>query len=143
MQIRCVRVHPDAKLPTYATDGSAGMDLYAAHDARLSVCGEAVPIDIGVVLEIPSSHCGLILQRSGLGRRGILSMTGVIDSDYRGPLGGTLVRVSPESGLQVRTGDRIAQLLVLPIPRIELVEVESVDMLSETTRGTGGFGSTG
>lgn len=154
MQVRFALVHPNAKLPTYATDGSVGLDLYAAHDAAVEP-GVACAIDTGIAVEIPEGYFGAVCQRSGLARKGIVCTYGVIDSDYRGSIGVTLICTTPwrmlgdERSIQwsgtyhVKAGDRVAQLVVLPAPRITLVQVESVEQLSKTARGESGFGSSG
>jgi dUTP pyrophosphatase len=149
LTVRCVRIHPDAKMPTRATEGSAGWDLYAAHDAQVEP-GLPCAIDTGVAFEIPQGHFGAVCQRSGLARKGVICTYGVCDSDYRGAVGVTLLfNPRDESGglrtevFGVKAGDRVAQLLILPVPRVELVEVESIDMLTKTERAGNGFGSSG
>ena len=131
-------------LPAYATDASAALDLRAALDAPLVLApGDAalVPSGLAIHLAVPAL-CALVLPRSGLGHRHGIVMgngTGLIDADYQGPLlistwnrGTTPFTIEP--------GDRIAQLLVLPIVRTAL---EVVDTFEESTRGAGGFGHTG
>lgn len=145
--LRCVLVRLGAKLPTYATDGSAGMDLYAAHDASVYAL-RPCSIDTGVVLEIPAGYEGQVRPRSGMARKqGLATYLGTCDSDYRGSIGVTLlwsvdVTAYP-APIKIKAGDRIAQLVIMPVPRVELVEAESVEQLSSTSRGASGFGSSG
>lgn len=138
--LRVKRLHPDAKLPTRATDGSAGWDLYALEQVTVPK-DQTRLVPTGVAVEIPTGFVGLLCMRSGFATKFCFSMAngvGVIDSDYRGP-----VKVPVRNGSWIEAvefGDRIAQLVIVPCPTFELVEV---DELSETGRGTGGFGSSG
>lgn len=125
--------------PSYAHLGDAGLDLYAACDAV--VTGETVLIPTGVSAAVPDGHVGLVCPRSGLSRHGVTvaNAPGVVDSGYRGEL---MVRLTTTSATPypVCRGDRIAQLLVIPVLR---PEVNVVDRLDDTERGANGFGSTG
>lgn len=141
MQIKVKKLHPDAILPQYATDGAACFDLHALDDAQV---WPDVPSSIktGLSFEIPAGNVMLIYSRSGHGFKNsvrLANCTGVIDSDYRGEV---VVRLAADWGgrLVVNKGDRVAQAMIVPIPRVELVEV---DELGDTVRGAGGFGSTG
>lgn len=131
----------DTDLPVseYAHPGDAGLDLYAAHDAI--VTGETVLIPTGVAVAVPDGCVGLVCPRSGLSKYGVTvaNAPGVVDSGYRGEL---MVRLTTTSATPypVHRGDRIAQLLVVPILRPEVTVVERLD---NTERGTNGFGSTG
>ncbi|MBX3110868.1 MAG: dUTP diphosphatase [Fimbriimonadaceae bacterium] len=130
-----------ASLPAYATDGSAGMDL------RSSVAVELAPMErklvpTGLRLAIPPGHEGQVRPRSGLALRLGLSMVntpGTIDSDYRGEVAVILINLGQEP-VKLEAGERIAQLVVCPVARVEPTVVDSLD---ETGRGGGGFGSTG
>ncbi len=130
-------------LPFYATDGAAAMDLHACLEAPLTIAaGARAIVPTGLAVAIPAGHVGLLAVRSSMGvKRGVTlaNGVGVIDSDYRGEVGVGLMNVSGDA-YTVLPGDRIAQLIVLPVaqPAPELVEE-----LPETGRGTGGFGSTG
>jgi len=95
-------------------------------------------------VEIPKEHVGLIVPRSGLGRKGIVlvNTVGVIDSDYRGEIGITLQNTGSVP-VEIAHGDRVAQMLIVPYAKVQLERVEDVSALSETERGVGGFGSTG
>ena len=132
-----------AKLPTYGTAGAAGADLYACVDAPVTIRpGETVFIPTGIALEVPEGCAGLVYARSGLAcKRGLApaNKVGVVDSDYRGECFIALHN-DAEEPRTVRTGERIAQLILLPYLPIEFDEVAD---LPETARGEGGFGSTG
>lgn len=130
-------------LPYYATGGAAAMDLHACIDEPMTIpAGGRVVVSTGIAAAIPEGYVGIMSVRSSMGvRRGITmpNAIGVIDSDYRGPLGVALYNITDEP-YTVQPGDRIAQLLVLPVLRPEL---ELVEELPPTERGAGGFGSTG
>lgn len=148
VQLKVKRLHPDAVLPKYATDGAACFDLQAlmhGPDAYALVNrGTPTTFRTGLAFEVPAGHVLMIYSRSGHGfKHGVrlINCTGVIDSDYRGEIFVKLIRDDAEGpDMRVLNGDRIAQAMLVPIPRIELVEV---DELSETVRGVGGLGSTG
>lgn len=129
----------DLPVPRYAHPGDAGIDLYAAEDAI--VTGETVLIPTGVAVAVPDGHVGLVCPRSGLAAHGVTvaNAPGVVDAGYRGEL---MVRLTTTSKnpYRVHRGDRIAQLLVVPILRPEVNVVVDLD---DTERGTNGFGSTG
>ena len=131
-------------LPSYATDASAGLDLRAALDAPLVLApGDAALIPSGLAIHLADPQlCAVVLPRSGLGHRhGIVlgNGTGLIDADYQGPLLISTWNRGRES-FTVQPGDRIAQLVVLPIVRATL---QVVDTFSDSARGAGGFGHTG
>lgn len=131
----------DLPLPDYATTGAAGIDLRAAAAHRLEPGSRAL-IGTGFAIALPSSCEGQIRPRSGLAaRRGVtvLNAPGTVDADYRGEVKVLLVNLGEEP-VEIAAGDRIAQLVVAPVSRLHLVEV---DTLPETVRGAGGFGSTG
>lgn len=138
------RVGVDFPLPTYATDGSAGMDLRACLDAPLAIAaGESTLVPTGLAIHVADAgYCAIILPRSGLGHRhGIVlgNLTGLIDSDYQGPLMVSLWNRSTEL-YTVQPGERIAQLVVMPVARVAFDIVED---FAPSTRGDGGFGHTG
>lgn len=147
MNINVRKVHPSARLPTYATDGSGCFDLYSCEDGPFedTVISEQPAVFLtGLVFEIPEGYVMLVFSRSGHGFKygtRLANCVGVIDSDYRGEL---LIKLCCDDDegpfLSVRPGDRIAQAMVVPIPRVTFTEVGT---LSATARGTGGFGSTG
>ena len=146
-ELKVKRLRPDAVIPTYATDGSGAFDLYAIGLPDTGVTIDRgmhgpVVIDTGLAFEVPPGHGMFILSRSGMGFKHdirLANCVGLVDSDYRS---GVKVKLTSDSEIEycVHNGDRIAQAVILPIPRIKFVEV---DELSDTERGTGGFGSTG
>ena len=132
-----------AKMPTRAHPWDAGLDLYAPEDESvytISPCGGSVTIDTGVHVQIPEGFTGFIKAKSGLNVKHCLTCTGVIDSHYTGSIAVKLYNHHPCLRYDVRPGDKIAQLVILPcvMPHLELV-----DSLEETDRGDNGFGSTG
>ena len=132
----------DLPLPSYATAGAAGLDLRAAVPSRLVVApGERALVPTGLRVAVPAGYEGQVRPRSGLAlRHGVLlpNSPGTIDSDYRGEVQVILWNTGAEPFVIAR-GDRIAQLVVAPVARVELEETA----LDETPRGAGGFGSTG
>ncbi|MDQ1121418.1 MULTISPECIES: dUTP diphosphatase [Pseudoxanthomonas] len=131
-------------LPAYATAASAGLDLRAALETPLTLGpGETVLVPSGIAIHLADPHlCAVVLPRSGLGHRhGIVlgNGTGLIDADYQGPLLISLWNRSSEAFV-IQPGDRVAQLVVLPIARVAL---KIVDTFVESARGEGGFGHTG
>lgn len=152
MQVKVKKLHPDAIMPKYATDGSACFDLHALGEWDLEgygfvhavELGEPKTFKTGLSFEVPTGHVMLVFSRSGHGFKHstrLSNCVGVIDADYRGELMVSLTRDCSERDLvQVKAGDRIAQAMIIPIPSVELVEAEE---LTNTERGTGGFGSTG
>ncbi len=132
-----------ATLPVYGSEFSAGADLYAATNCDITIApGETVAIPTGLSLEIPEGFAGLIYARSSLGtKKGLApaNKVGVIDSDYRGEVKVMLFNHS-KSEQTIEAKERIAQLVITPFLKAEFNET---DTLSETQRGTGGFGSTG
>lgn len=141
MKVKIKKTHPNGKIPTYATDGSGAFDFYSAEDVPVfSQCPYAV--NLGVAMEIPQGHVMLLFPRSSIGKNTRLRMpnsVGVIDSDYRGTIH-ALYENSDNRWDTINRGDRIAQGIIVPIPKVEFEEVEE---LSTTERGEGGFGSTG
>lgn len=142
--LKIKKLRKNAKIPYRATPGSAGMDLYACLDEAVTIePGERamIPTGIAIALESPA-YCAFLYARSGLAvKYGIApaNCVGVIDSDYRGEVCAVLQNYSREP-FTVLNGERIAQLVIAPV---ELPEIEVVDELDDTARGTGGFGSTG
>lgn len=133
---------PAARLPSRANDGDAGLDLYAAEEARIDP-GERVMVGCGIAIAVPGGCAGLVLPRSGnAARHGIalVNAPGLIDAGYRGEVRVLLLNTDPRDPFEIAPGDRIAQLVVVGLPDIEFAEAES---LSETARGGGGFGSSG
>ncbi len=138
LEIKIKRVHADAKIPIYATEGSAGCDFYSVEEIIIAP-HETRKIKTGISVEIPSGYFIRLEGRSGLSAKGILKAGGVIDSDYRGEIHIVLYNSTPEM-FKIEKGDRIAQGVVTPIMQASFNEVNE---LSQTTRGEGGFQSTG
>ena len=142
MKLRFARLKDDAKLPTRAHEGDAGLDLYAAEPAHLGP-GERWSVPTGVAVEIPDGHAGLVLPRSGLAREhgiALVNSPGLIDAGYRGEIRVLLLNTDPAQVFRVEPGDRIAQLVVVEVTSPEPIEAEE---LAESSRGDGGFGSSG
>ena len=141
MKLRIRRLNPDAIIPAYAHPGDAGLDLHACEDVALDP-GVACLVPTGVALELPEATEAQVRPRSGLALKHsvtVLNTPGTIDEGYRGEVGVVLINHGP-STFQVTRGMRIAQLVVQKRWTVEVVEV---DGLTDTTRGAGGFGSTG
>lgn len=136
-------LRPGARLPTYGTEFSAGADLYACLDEPLTIApGQTVPIPTGIALEVPEGYAGLVYARSGLGvKQGLApaNKVGVIDSDYRGELL-VMLHNHGQHSQTITHAMRIAQLLITPVLHPAYAQA---DTLTQTARGTGGFGSTG
>ena len=135
-----VRLRPDAVLPTQAYEGDAGLDLAACERVTLPPGGRAV-VGTGLAVAIPEGYAGYVQPRSGLASRhgiSIVNTPGLVDAGYRGELLVNLVNTDRRDTFVVEPGMRIAQLVVLPVPELEPVEVEE---LPETERGVRGFGS--
>tara|TARA_B100001179_G_scaffold232858_1_gene227556 strand:+ start:577 stop:1029 length:453 start_codon:yes stop_codon:yes gene_type:complete len=130
-------------LPEYQTPGSSGIDLRAAVEEPIIIGnGERVMIPTGLKMEIPAGYEGQVRTRSGLAAtRGlvVLNSPGTLDADYRGEVKVILMNLGSEP-LTINRGERVAQLVIAPVARVVISEVEDVD---ETIRGPGGFGSTG
>jgi dUTP diphosphatase len=142
MELRVAKLKDDAVVPSRAHAGDAGLDLYACEAAHLGP-GERWSVGTGVAVEIPAAYAGLVLPRSGLARDhgiALVNSPGLIDAGYRGEVRVLLLNTDPAETFRVEPGERIAQLVVAPIALPEPLEVES---LSDSTRGDGGFGSSG
>lgn len=144
LPVKIKKLNENAVIPQYATDGSAGLDLTAT--------GEKVVIDgvisyveysTGLAFEIPKGFVGLIFPRSSISSSTTLLLSnsvGVIDSDYRGEVKFRFRNSASIGGKKYKVGDRVGQLVIMPFPRIDFQEVNS---LEDSNRGTGGYGSTG
>lgn len=142
-----VRLDRELPMPTRAHDGDAGVDLYSAADVELAP-GERALVPTGIAVAIPHGMVGLVHPRSGLAVRvglSIVNSPGTIDAGYRGEVRVSLINLDRRESITIRRGDRIAQLLVQRVELPELVEVTSFDDagLADTTRGAGGYGSSG
>lgn len=136
------RLDPGLPLPGYAHPDDAGLDLRIGTDVRLEP-GERTLVGTGVAVAIPDGYCGLVTPRSGLASRAGLTLAnspGVVDAGYRGEIKLALVNLDPGAAIPLERGERVAQLLVVPVARAVL---EEVDTLPESPRGEGGHGSTG
>ena len=143
MEIPITRIDSDLPLPAYAKEGDAGADLVANENVILSPAGGRALISTGVAIAIPEGYAGFVQPRSGLAaKHGVtcLNTPGLIDSGYRGELKVLLVNTDPETPFAVVKGERIAQLVIQRVESVEFIEVEA---LSDSDRGSGGFGSTG
>ncbi len=143
-KLKIKKLRENAKIPFRATPGSAGMDLCACIDSAITLAGgEKAVIPTGIAIELPGPELGaFIFARSGLAIKhgiGLLNSVGVIDSDYRGEVCVGVINQLSEP-YTIEPGERIAQMVIMPVSLIEPVEVDELD---ETERGAGGFGSTG
>ncbi len=139
--IKVKLLHPDAKVPTLAREGDAAFDLYSVVDHLLQP-GERFAVPTGISIEIPRGFEGQVRPRSGLALRygvTVLNAPGTIDSGYRGEVKSILINLGQEP-FQIKRGMRISQLAIRQVPDVIMREVE---ILSVTSRGTDGFGSTG
>ncbi|MFD6395804.1 dUTP diphosphatase [Nocardia sp. NPDC060249] len=136
------RLDPGIPVPTRAHPGDAGVDLCTTEDVIIEP-GERVLVGTGIAIALPMGTVGLIHPRSGLAAKAGLSVVntpGTVDAGYRGEIKVCLINHDPRTAVELRRGDRIAQLLV---QRVELVDFAEVDDLDDTARGTGGYGSSG
>jgi dUTP pyrophosphatase len=141
-ELRFVKLTEKATLPTRAHDNDAGLDLYAAESARLAP-GARVSVGTGLAVQIPEGVGGLVLPRSGIAiKHGVtlVNSPGLIDPGYRGEVRVLLLNTDPSVEFQITSGDRIAQLLLVPVVHATPLNAEALD---DSTRGEGGFGSTG
>ena len=144
MELKVKRVREDAILPTRGSEEAAGVDLYACLDeSSLTIKpGETVMFGSGIACEFPEGYWGMVVPRSSIGWKKHLSIPqsmGVIDNDYRAEIKMVFTNIGTETQ-EIKRGDRIAQLILLPYYTYNIVET---DTLSDTERGEGGFGSTG
>lgn len=143
MQINIKHLTKKAKTPTKAYIGDAGFDLYCSIEDTFGKSvvlwpeDGAIVIPTDIAMEIPEGYFGMICDRSSLGSRGLKVMGGVIDAKYLGNVKVCLTNVGNEA-VEIKHGDRVAQLVVLPVPNIHLIEV---DHLGDSQRGEKGFGS--
>lgn len=141
MTLRFKRIHPEAVLPEYAHPSDAGMDLRSVAELEIPVGGRAL-VPTGLVILLPPLYEAQVRPRSGLAlKQGVtvLNTPGTIDSGYRGEIGVILANFG-EKPFKVAKGDKIAQLVIAPVTQ---PTIEETDVIDETDRGAGGFGSTG
>ncbi|WP_109506407.1 dUTP diphosphatase [Nocardioides speluncae] len=142
VQVPLVRLDADLPSPSYAHPGDAGADLVTTIDVTLKP-GERAVVPTGIALALPDGYVGLVHPRSGLAARhglSIVNAPGTIDAGYRGEVKVCLVNLDPAEPIELRRGDRIAQLVIQRFERAAFVEVEA---LPDSARGAGGYGSTG
>jgi dUTP pyrophosphatase len=140
IELAVARLRDDARLPERAYAGDAGLDLAACERVELAP-GERAVVPTGIAVAIPEGFAGFVQPRSGLAARhgiAVVNSPGLIDSGYRGEIRVVLLNTDPERAFVAEAGDRIAQLVVVPIPELDLVEV---DELPPSERGVRGFGS--
>jgi dUTP pyrophosphatase len=138
MELRVKRIHPEAKLPVYGHPGDAGLDLFSVVDRELGP-GEVFAVPTGIQVAVPAGHVGLVWDKSGISLQGVHRLAGVVDSGYRGEVQVVMINLGAVP-FAIRKGMKIAQMLVQPVAAVEVVESDSLD---GTSRGQGGFGSTG
>ena len=142
IQLPIKGLETDAVIPSYAYEGDAGLDLSAAESCTLKPF-ERKAISTKLAIAIPDGYAGLVIPRSGLALKhgiSIVNAPGLIDSGYRGELKVILINLDPNEPFAIEVGDRIAQLMIVKIPTVQL---HKVDELPATERGEGGFGSSG
>jgi dUTP pyrophosphatase len=142
VQVLVQRLDPDLDLPAVVHPGDAGLDLRSRVDLLLGP-GERALVPTGIAIALPNGYAGFVHARSGLALRhglGLVNGPGVIDAGYRGEIGVILINHDPGEPVRIARGDRIAQLVVLAVPRVHLVEVTQ---LPGSHRAADGFGSTG
>jgi dUTP pyrophosphatase len=139
MKLKIKKLHPDAKIPSYANHGDAGFDLYVPEAITLEP-GDRRTIPLGLAVEIPDGYVGLMFDKSSLShKQGLKTFGNVIDSGYRGEVHAGLINQSGQAQT-LEAGQKIIQMLIIPVMR---VDIEEADTLSKSERGAGGFGSSG
>lgn len=138
MKLKVKKMSPDAKLPLYGHKGDAGMDLFSSSEYVLQK-GEVYAVPTGIKVEIPMGYVGLIWDKSGVSLKSVHRLAGVVDAGYRGEIKVVMVNLGQDPFV-IDKGMKIAQFLIQPIVEAEVVEVED---LEDSSRGEGGFGSTG
>ncbi|GAB3464433.1 dUTP diphosphatase [Actinophytocola sediminis] len=142
VEVLLTRLDPGVPIPSYARPGDAGADLVTTSDVTIAP-GERVTVGTGIAVALPDGHAGFVHPRSGLAARvglSVINTPGTIDSGYRGEIRICLINHDPRTPVELRRGDRIAQLVV---QRVEHAVFREVDELGESSRGAGGYGSTG
>ncbi|MDQ5954265.1 MAG: dUTP pyrophosphatase [Patescibacteria group bacterium] len=138
MKIKVKKLKQDAKLPNYAHPGDVGMDLYSMENVTMAP-GEHYRFYHGFALEFPEGYGAFVMDKSSISKAGLKQMGGVFDAGFRGEYNTHLVNLSKEP-YTFEIGDKVAQLVILPVA---IGDLEEVDELSDSSRGTGAFGSTG
>jgi dUTP pyrophosphatase len=140
MKLCVKKISPGAKLPVYQHPGDAGMDLFAAEEVKLEA-GEVKAVPTGIKMAIPEGYVGLIWDKSGISLQGVHRLAGVVDSGYRGEVKVVMANLGRETHV-FKQGQKVAQMLIQSVQAVEIVDSGEGE-LDETTRGEGGFGSTG
>lgn len=138
MKVLIRKISPEARVPVYNHQGDAGFDLFACCGLTINP-GETISVPTGIQMAIPAGYVGLIWDKSGIALRGIHRLAGVVDAGYRGEVKVVLTNLGKEP-FTINSGMKIAQMLIQPVQMVDIVEVDSLD---QTSRGEGGFGSTG
>lgn len=139
MKLKIKKLHPNAKLPSYAHPGDAGMDFFVLEKTIIKP-GEHVGVKTGISMEIPEGYVGLLWDKSGLSiRHGLKLLGGVIDAGYRGEILAGIINLGKEEYI-FEPGHKVIQMVIQKVERPDLIEASE---LSETSRGHGGLGSTG
>ena len=141
--VKVAKTDPQARMPTKGSAHAAGWDLYCLEDTEVKF-RSSVKLRTGLRVAIPEGYEGQVRARSSLGSKGLIlpHSIGTIDADYRGELFVLMTWIGEGESYEVKSGERIAQLVIAPIPEVGFTEVDEED-LGETERGEGGFGSTG
>jgi dUTP pyrophosphatase len=142
VEVEVKRLDTGLPLPQQAHAGDAGFDLVAAEDVSLKPFERAL-VKTGIAIAVPEGYAGYVQPRSGLAWKsglGLVNSPGLIDSGYRGEIKVIVINLDPDNVIDISRGDRVAQLVILPVPSVSITEVEE---LPPSGRGSGGFGSTG
>ena len=138
MEVKIKKIHPEARMPTQGTSGAACFDLYAIEDTALEN-GMPAKVRTGLAFEVPAGSCMVVYSRSSSALKGLVLTPLIVDSDYRGELKVPMVNLGAEA-YTIQPGERVAQLCIAPVYTAAFAQA---DALEETSRGEGGFGSTG
>ncbi|MFW5853570.1 MAG: dUTP diphosphatase [Patescibacteria group bacterium] len=138
MKIKIKKLFSEVKMPAYAQVGDVALDMYS-REAGLLKPGERRVFHTGFALEFPVGYAAIVKDKSGIAKSGIATIGGVFDAGYRGEYNAQLINLSSES-YEIKAGDKVAQLMIIPV---SIVELEEVEELSDSDRGAGRFGSTG
>ena len=138
MELKIKRIHDSAKLPSYGHKADAGLDLFSCVDCVLGP-GEVKAVPTGIKVAIPLGFVGLVWDKSGISLKGVHRLAGVVDAGYRGEVRVVMVNLG-DKPFGIELGMKIAQMLIQPVMEVTVVEAQELD---DTSRGEGGFGSTG
>ena len=138
LELKVKKIDPEAKIPCYSHPGDAGMDLFSSVNEVIQP-GEVKAIPTGIQMAVPEGYVGLIWDKSGISLRRVHRLAGVVDAGYRGEVRVVVANLGKEPYV-IKKGMKIAQMLIQPVETVAIVEAEE---LNETSRGEGGFGSTG